>query len=85
MSYDNFCKAVVRVGKETAIATDCKCKGWYTASKSILAPAIQEKNRLHHHLHNRSNLSPDEIASFQAQLKAINKRNQGLIELAKAR
>ncbi len=44
MSYDNFCKAAVRAGKETAIAINRKCKGWYTASKSILAPAIQEKN-----------------------------------------
>ncbi len=44
MSYENFYKAVVRAGKETAITIDCKCKGWYNASKSILAPAIQEKN-----------------------------------------
>ncbi len=33
MSYNNFCKAVVCAGKETAVAIDCKCKGWYTASK----------------------------------------------------
>ncbi len=34
MSYNNFCKAVVRAGKKTAIAIDCKCNGWYTASKA---------------------------------------------------
>jgi hypothetical protein len=28
MSYDNFCKAVVHAGKETAVAIDCKCEGW---------------------------------------------------------
>ena len=83
MLYNNFCKAVVRVGKETAIAIDHKCEGWYRASKSILAPAIQEKNQLRHRLHDRSSLSTDKIASLQAQLKAINKRNQGLVELAK--
>ena len=33
MSYNNFCEAVVRAGKETAVAIDWKCKGWYTASK----------------------------------------------------
>ncbi len=84
MSCNNFCKAVVRVGKETAVVINQKCKGWYTASKSILAPAIQEKNRLRHCLHNRSSLSTDKVVSLQAQLKAINKRNQGLVELAKA-
>jgi hypothetical protein len=80
MSYDNFCKAVVCVGKGTAVAIDQECKGWYTVSKSILAPAIQEKNQLRHRLHDRSGLSTDKIASLQAQLKAINKRNQGLEE-----
>jgi hypothetical protein len=84
MPYNNFYKVVVHAGKETAIAIDRKCKGWYTASKSILAPAIQEKNQLRHHLHDRSSLSTDKIASLQAQLKAINKHNQGLVELAKA-
>jgi hypothetical protein len=44
MSYNNFCKAVVRAGKETAVPINRKCKGWYTVSESILAPAIQEKN-----------------------------------------
>ena len=43
MTYLNFCKAVVHAGKETAVAIDHKCEGWYTASKHILAPAIQEK------------------------------------------
>jgi hypothetical protein len=84
MSYDNFCKVVIRAGKETAVTINQKCEGWYTASKSILAPAIQEKNQLRHHLHNRSSLSTDRIASLQAQLKEINKRNQGLVELAKS-
>jgi hypothetical protein len=74
----------VRAGKETAIAINHKCKGWYTASKHILAPAIQEKNRLRHRLHDRRSLSPDGIVSLQAQLKTINKRNQVLVELAKA-
>jgi hypothetical protein len=85
MSYDNFCKAVVRAAKETAIAINCKCEGWYTASKSILAPAIQEKNRLHHRVHDRSGLSPDKVAEIKAQLKVINKRNHDLVDLAKAR
>jgi hypothetical protein len=43
MTYDNFCKAVVRAGWETAIFIECKCKGWYKASKSILIPAIKKK------------------------------------------
>ncbi len=28
MSYNNFCKAVIRAGKETAIAINWKCEGW---------------------------------------------------------
>ncbi len=48
MAYDTFCEAVVRAGRETAISIECKCKGWYKASKSILTPAIEEKNRLQH-------------------------------------
>ena len=83
MRYVDFCEAVIRASKETAVAIDQKCEGWYTASKSILAPAIQEKNQLHHRLHNRSGLSPDEVAGIQAQLKAISKRNHDLVELAK--
>jgi hypothetical protein len=85
MSKDNFCKAVVRAGKKTAVAIDCKCEGWYTARKGILAPAIQEKNQLRHCLHDRRDLSPDKISHLQSQLKEINKRNQGLVELVKAK
>ncbi len=85
MPYNNFCEVVVHAGRETAIPIDCKCKGWYAASKSILAPAIQEKNQLRHRLHDRSNLNPDKIADIRSQLKTINKRNQGLVELAKAK
>ncbi len=40
MTYDNFCKAVVRAGRETAVSIESKCEGWYTASEAILAPAI---------------------------------------------
>ena len=43
MRYVDFCQGVIQVGKETAMAIDQKCEGWYTASESILAPAIQEK------------------------------------------
>ena len=48
MAYDTFCEAIVRAGHETAASIECKCKGWYKASKSILTPAIEEKNRLQH-------------------------------------
>ena len=75
MSYENFCEAVIRAGQETAVAIDRKCEGWYTASESILAPAIQEKNQLSHQLHNRSKLTDDEITDIKAQLKFMNKRN----------
>ena len=85
MRYVNFCQGVIQAGKETAMAIDQKCEGWYTASKSILAPAIQEKNQLRHHLHDRSGLSPNEITHIKAQLTVINKRNCNLVELAKAR
>jgi hypothetical protein len=83
MSYDNFCEAVIRAGKETAIAIDCKCDGWCAASKSTLAPAIQEKNRLHHRLQDSSGLNSDEIADIKAQLKVANKRNHDLVKLTK--
>jgi hypothetical protein len=76
---------VVRAGKETAVAINRKCEGWYTASKSILAPAIQEKNQLRRRLHDRSRLSLNKVTGIQAQLKVINKRNHDLVELAKAR
>ncbi len=55
------------------------------ANEAILAPAIQEKNRLRHHLHNSGNLSADEIAEIKSQLNIVNKRNHDLVELAKAR
>jgi hypothetical protein len=44
MTYANFCEAIVGAGRETAISVECKCKGWYKASKAILIPAIEEKN-----------------------------------------
>ena len=80
-----FCEAVVRAGKETAIAINRKCEGWYTASKDILAPAIQEKNRLRHHLHDSGSLNPSVIAAITMQLKLVNKRNHDLVEMAKAK
>jgi hypothetical protein len=83
MSYDNFCEAVVCAGKETAVTINCKCEGWYMANKSILVPAIQEKNQLRHRLHS-SGLSSDKVTSIQAQLKVINKRIHDLVGLAKA-
>jgi hypothetical protein len=85
MPYNNFCKAVVHTGRETTVAIDPKCEGWYAASEHILAPAIQEKNQLRHRLHDRNSLNPEQLADIQSQLKAINKCNQGLVELAKAR
>jgi hypothetical protein len=54
-------------------------------AKAFFSPAIQEKNQLHHRLHDRRELSPDEITNIKAQLIAINKRNHDLVELAKAR
>jgi hypothetical protein len=66
------------------MAIDQKCEGWYTASQSILAPAIQEKNQLRQSLHDRSGLSPYGITHIKAQLTVINKRNHDLVELAKA-
>ncbi len=75
----------MRAGRETAVAINRKSEGWYKASKHILAPAIQEKNQLHHHLHDRNNLNREQLADIQSQLKTINKRNQGLVALAKAR
>ena len=85
MSYENFCEAVVRAGEFTAVIVKKSCVGWYTESESILAPAIQEKNNLRHRLHDRNNLSPDEVSSIKDQLKIVNKRNHDLVELAKAR
>ncbi len=66
MSYDVYCKAVVHTGRETVIAINCKCEGWYTASKNILVPAIEEKNQLRHRLHNRSNITPDKVVHLKS-------------------
>jgi hypothetical protein len=85
MSYKNFCEAVVCAGKETAVTIDRKCEGWYTASKDIFAPAIQEKNRLRHRLHDSISLNPNEIAAIKTQLKLVNKRNHNLVEMAEAK
>jgi hypothetical protein len=85
MPYNNFCKAVVCAGRETAVAINHKCEGWYAASKHNLAPAIQEKNQLRHRLTDRNNLNLEQLAVIWSQLKAINKHNQGLVELANAR
>ncbi len=84
MMYDNFCKAVVQAGRETATAVEIKCEGWYTASKDILTPAMEEKNRLHHRLHNKHLLTLAEIDNLKKKLKEINKCNSDLVELAKA-
>jgi hypothetical protein len=48
MDYDTFLEAVVCAGRETAVSIECKCEGWYKASKSILIPKIEEKNQLQH-------------------------------------
>jgi hypothetical protein len=84
MTYDNFCEAVVRAGRETAVSIESKCEGWYTASKAILAPAIKEKNRLCHRLQKRNHLTATYIDQLQQQLKDINKRNHDLVKLAKS-
>ncbi len=42
MSYDNFCRSVVRADRETVVVINHKCEGWYAASKNILVPAIKE-------------------------------------------
>ena len=84
MSYKEYCAAVVRAGKITATVVTRTCKCWYRASEDILVPAIQEKNRLCHRLHDSSNLSPEKIADIKMRLKLVNKRNHDLVELAKA-
>jgi hypothetical protein len=43
MTYENFCEAIVRAGRKTAVSIECKCEGWYKASEAILIPAIEEK------------------------------------------
>ena len=80
MAYDTFCKAVIRAGRETAVSVESKCKGWYKASESILIPAIEEKNRLQHRLHDKCNLTDEDLADLQLELKQINKRNRDLID-----
>jgi len=75
MTYDNFCEAVKRAGRETAMSIENKCEGWYTASETILAPAIEEKNRLRHKLQERNRLTATEIDQLHQQLKNITKRN----------
>jgi hypothetical protein len=79
MSYKEYCDEIVHAGETTATVITHTCKGWYRASEDILAPAIQEKNRLRHRLHNNSHLSPEEIANIKTRL------NHDLVELAKAR
>ena len=83
MTYENFCKAVVRAGRETTMSIENKCEGWYTASKAILAPAIEERNRLRHKLQERNCLTASEIDQLQQQLKNITKCNCDLVKLAK--
>jgi len=50
-----------------------------------LSAGHPRKKQLHHRLHDRRELSPDEITNIKARLTAINKRNHDLVELAKAR
>ena len=84
MTYNNFCKAAVHAGRETAVSIESQCERWYTASKAILATAIKEKNRLRHRLQERTHLIITEIDQLQQQLQEINKRNHNLVKLAKA-
>ena len=65
MTFKEYCKAIARAGATTATVVTRQCKGWYRASKDILAPAIQEKNCLRHRLHDSSTLSPEEIADIK--------------------
>ena len=73
------------VPAKTAMSIENKCKGWYTASEAILAPASEEKNRLRHKLQERNRNTATEIDQLQQQLKNITKRNCDLVKLAKAR
>jgi len=66
MTYKEYCEAIVRAGKTTVTVVTRTCKGWHRASEDILVPAIKEKNRLRHRLHDSSNLSPVEIADQDA-------------------
>ncbi len=85
MTYDTFCEAVIRAGHKTAVSINCKCKGWFKASNTILIPAIKEKNQLHHRLQDKTQLNPTELTQLQQQLKSVNKQIRDLVELAKAR
>ena len=85
MSYKEYCDAIIHAGETTATIITRSCEGWYRASEAILAPAIQEKNRFRHRLHDRGHLSPGEAATIRTRLKIISKRNHNLVELAKAR
>ncbi len=87
MTYDNFREAIVRAGWETAVSTECKYKGWYKASKAVLAPAVDKKIDCATICRTRaiSTLNPMDINQLQQQLKEVNKQNHDLIDLAKAR
>ncbi len=74
----------MQAGRETATVIENKCEGWYTASKDILTPAIKEKYRLHHQLHDKHLLTLAEVEQLKKKLKEINKPNRDLVELAKA-
>ncbi len=69
MTYDNFYEAVVQAGRETATSIENKCEGWYMASEDILTPAIKEKNRLIHQLHDKHLITPVEIEILKTKLK----------------
>ena len=58
MSCKEYCESVIRAGKTTAIVITRTCEGWYRASEDIIAPAIQEVNRLLHRLHGSSQPQP---------------------------
>ena len=68
MTYDAFCEAVTRAGRETSVSIESKWEGWYKASESILTPAIKEKNQLRHQLQNTINFTDNEIADLQLKL-----------------
>jgi hypothetical protein len=85
MTYDTFCEAIIHAGRKTAVSINCKCEGWFKASKTILIPAIEEKNRLRHRLQDKTQLNPTELTRLQQQLKSVNKQNCNIVELAKAR
>ncbi len=73
MTYDNFCEAIICAGQEIATSTECKCEGWCKAGETILSPAIEEKNQLHHCLQDKNHLTPMKINQLLQQLKEVNK------------